>query len=662
MPAKRGKGVDKVIPVEDYEHSMATRTNNPPAGLAHLDREETPVKTLSYDPHLDPQLIWAGKAERTEVEVAAPSIHVHEELSAQKIIDSVRRQRTQQPLFDVDRLDPAKAVEFYQHDLGWSNRMILGDSLMVMSSLLDRERMAGQVQCVYVDPPYGINYRSNFQPTIGRRDVTDGKDEHLTREPEMIQAYRDTWELGVHSYLTYLRDRLLVARELLTTSGSVFVQIGDDNVHRVRLVLDEVFGADNFVAEIVMQKSGTSTAALLPRVVDLILWYGKDLPSLKYRDLLEPFDLRELDTTNYRWVEGPSGERRVLTPSERDDPRLIPSGWRPFKLENATSQHWNSERSRPYTYRGIAYVPGRDRQWSQSMEGLDRLAQLDRLDVIGNSLRVRRYLDDFPVQIIKNIWTDTGRSGFGEPQRYVVQTNPKAIDRCLLMSTDPGDLVLDPTCGSGTTALCAEKLGRRWITIDTSRVALAIARERLLSAVFDYYQLADPARGVDGGLVHQTVKRIQPSQLAAGEPPDEFPLLGTPSVDRGKAGVSGPFTVESLARYSAGPSSDTADPAAKPLPIDHISTLLRALESQGIPRPGSKPLPVESLARISAAGPIQAEGVISVQARLARVAISLGPQFGAITTAQVSDALGTRSASTWLCSLASRSPLRLRSS
>ena len=247
MPAKRqttasAKKQDRVVPVEDYEHSGAKRTNNPPAGLAHLDREETPTVTLSYDPHLDPQLVWAGKLERSEVDVPAPSIHVHEELSAQKIVGSVRRQRMQESLFDIDTLDPDKAVEFYKHDLDWSNRMILGDSLTVMASLLERERMGGQVQCVFMDPPYGIKYQSNFQPGIGKRNVTDGKDDDLTREPEMIQAYRDTWELGVHSYLTYLRDRLEVVRELLTDSGSVFIQIGEENVHRVRVLLDHARG------------------------------------------------------------------------------------------------------------------------------------------------------------------------------------------------------------------------------------------------------------------------------------------------------------------------------------------------------------------------------------------------------------------------------------
>ncbi|MGI8613756.1 MAG: DNA methyltransferase, partial [Nocardioidaceae bacterium] len=289
MATRSKRNANDTIPVSDYEHSAAKRTNNPPSGLAHLDRDETPVRTLAYDPHMDPQLDWAGKAERSAVDVPAPSIHVHEELSAEKIIGSVRRQRLQQPLFDIDELDPAKAVEFYQHDMAWSNRMILGDSLVVMASLLDRERLAGKVQCVFMDPPYGIKYGSNFQPKISDRVVRDGADDSLTREPEMIQAYRDTWELNVHSYLSYLRDRLTVARDLLTDSGSVFVQIGEENVHRARVLLDEIFGAENFVSQITFVTTGGAGAPSdlknIPAVANYLVWYAKNRPAMKYRQV-----------------------------------------------------------------------------------------------------------------------------------------------------------------------------------------------------------------------------------------------------------------------------------------------------------------------------------------------------------------------------------------
>jgi adenine-specific DNA-methyltransferase len=315
--ATRKKDPNRVVPVDDYEHQDAKRTNNPPAGLAHLDRETTPTRTLQYDPHLDPQLTWAGKAERAEVDVAAPSVHVHEELSAQKIVGSVRRQRLQPALFDIDTLDPDKAVEFYEHDLDWSNRIVLGDSLMVMGSLLERERMAGQVQCVFMDPPYGIKYQSNFQPTIGSRTVTDGKDESLTREPEMIQAYRDTWELGVHSYLTYLRDRLTVIRDLLTESGSVFVQIGEENVHLVRVILDEIFGATNFVSQISFATtSGAGSPGELrnlPATCNYLVWYAREREQMRYRQLYMPkSDTRSADA-KYTSVELPDGSRRTMT-------------------------------------------------------------------------------------------------------------------------------------------------------------------------------------------------------------------------------------------------------------------------------------------------------------------------------------------------------------
>jgi adenine-specific DNA-methyltransferase len=314
---RRTTKADKVVPVEDYEHPDSTRVNNPPAGLAHLDRDETPVRTLSYDPHRDPQMVWAGKVERSEVEVPAPSVHVHEELSAQKIVGSVRRQRLQQPLFDVDKLNPDEAVEFYKHELDWSNRMILGDSLTVMTSLLERERLGGQTQLIFVDPPYGVRYNSNFQPRIGDMEMRDGRDEDLTREPEMIQAYRDTWQLGIHSYLSYLRDRIAVARELLADSGSLIVQISDDYSHLVRVLLDEVFGSQNYVAQITLKKTAGSTGSDLAIVADYLMWYAKDKPQMKYRQLYLPKSSGKATDTAYSWIEMPTGERRRMTRRHR---------------------------------------------------------------------------------------------------------------------------------------------------------------------------------------------------------------------------------------------------------------------------------------------------------------------------------------------------------
>lgn len=642
-PTKRASGAakaNKVKPVEDYEHDGAKRTNNPPAALAHLDREETPVRTLAYDPHLDPQLVWAGKAERSEVEVPAPSIHVHEELSAQKIVGSVRRQRLQQPLFDVDKLDPDKAVEFYQHDMDWSNRMILGDSLVVMTSLLERERLGGQVQCVFIDPPYGIKYQSNFQPNITDRNVKDGKDEDLTREPEMIQAYRDTWELGVHSYLAYLRDRLVVARELLADSGSVFVQIGEENVHRVRVLLDEVFGSDNFVSQITFvttQGAGAPSDVLtLPSVGNYLIWFARHLPSMKFRQLFLEKAVGGIPPSAYNKVELPDGTRRAANSEEKQG--NLPAGGRLFSLDNLVSAGQSPASSFEFEFEGRSYLPGGG-HWKTNRQGLDRLVAARRIDSTASRIGYVRYLDDFSGVALTNSWTDTG-SSFLSDKRYVVQTNPKVIARCLLMTSDPGDLVLDPTCGAGTTAFVAEQFGRRWITIDTSRVALSIARERLLTATFPYYKLRDQALDVDGGFEFETLERITLRSIARGEPPEQVTLVDQPKVDRSKTRVSGPFTVEALSRYAVNPTDDApGDTTTSVDSSDHVEVLLDALRTQGIPRPGVGPAKIVSLAPLAAAGPLQAEGIVDLDGREARFAVALGPQFGAVTMAQVSDAL-----------------------
>ncbi len=637
--APRKSQVDKVIPVEDYEHTDSTRVNNPPVGLAHLDREETPTRTLSYDPHLDPQLVWAGKVERSEVEVPAPSIHVHEELSAQKIVGSVRRQRLQQPLFDVDKLNPDEAVEFYRHELDWSNRMILGDSLTVMTSLLERERMGGKVQCVYLDPPYGVRYNSNFQPAIGSRTVIDGRDADLTREPEMIQAYRDTWELGVHSYLSYVRDRLIVTRDLLSDSGSVFVQIGEDNLHRVALLMDEVFGAENRISTISVQKTSGLEARLLTGVADYILWFAKDIELVKYRPLYVERLEDAASLEKYDKVELPDGARRTLTREEREDPSLIPHGSRRYQLDNLTSQGFRQNTTVEYEFEGKKYHPGPNNCWKTTVAGLDRLKSLRRLEATSRSLRYVRFVDDFPATRVTNVWTDTG-AGEVSGKRYVVQTNPKIGARCVLMATDPGDLVIDPTCGSGTTAFVCEQYGRRWITIDTSRVALAIARERLMTVVYPYYELVDPVRDVDAGFRYRSLVRTTLGMFANDEPAEEIQLFDQPLVDRKKVRVSGPFTVEALSRYSVNPfDPDISSPVPDDHAASHISTLLEALRVQGVPRPGGAPLKIESLSELSAAGPLQAEGVVDLGSRKSRFAVSLGPQFGAVTMAQVSDAL-----------------------
>lgn len=523
--------------VEDFRHQGARRKNNPPAGMAPtFEVRERETTRYSYDPHLDPQLVWAGKAEHTSFEVDVVSLHIHERISTKAILRAVQRpELVQADLFGETPLSADQQVEFYKHEVGWANRLILGDSLLVMNSLLVKEGMAGKVQMVYMDPPYGIKYASNFQPRIDRRDVKDA-DEDLTHEPEQIKAYRDTWKLGIHSYLTYLRDRLLLARELLAESGSIFVQINDENLHLVRCLLDEVFGRENFVAVVAFAKTAGQTARLLPSVSDYLLWYAKDSSLVKYRRIFLPKSALGGGAEAYHWVELPDGVRRRGGSSEK---HLGPaaSGWNVFRADNLTSQSGGPSTRFPVAVGEQVFTPAPG-YWKTNAEGLLRLGAAERLAPIGKTLSYVRYLDDFPVFSLGNSWWDTGIAGFGEPKIYAVQTNTKVIERCILMTTDPGDLVLDPTCGSGTTAYCAEKWGRRWITCDTSRVAVAIARQRLMTAKFDYYELLDPERGPAGGFKYETVPHITLESIAKNTEIDAIAAKYQPQIDQALADLN----------------------------------------------------------------------------------------------------------------------------
>ena len=490
----------------DYRHD-ARRLNNPPAGLAPTyEVREQQSQHYAYDPHLDPQLTWAGKAEHTSFEVDVVPLHVHERISTKAILKAMQRpQPLQIDLFGETPLPADQQVEFYQHEVGWANRLILGDSLLVMNSLLVKEGMAGKVQMIYIDPPYGIKYASNFQPRIDRRDVKDS-DEDLTREPEQIKAYRDTWKLGIHSYLTYLRDRLLLCRELLHASGSVFVQINDENLHLVRCVLDEVFGRDNFLGVVAFRKTGGFPSGFLPSVYDYLLWYAKYKSKAKYRQLY----VEKVET----------GTADQYTHTDEDGRLFQPT---PLFSDSPTEGG-----SYTFTYHGRSFKPPFNSHWKTSLEGLQRLESAGRLWPSKTRLRYVLYLEDFPVMPISNCWDDT----MGErDKRYAVQTNTKVVERCILMTTDPGDLVFDPTCGSGTTAYCAEKWGRRWITCDTSRVALAIARQRLMTAKYDYYELKEPNRGPVGGFVYETVPHITLESIARNTEIDALAAKYQPDID-----------------------------------------------------------------------------------------------------------------------------------
>lgn len=549
--AAKGKGKAKAPakPIEQYEHSDKERVNNPHIGLVNESTDTEygqNKKTYQYDPHLNPQLQWAGKAERTSFEVPVVSLHVHERIDPKTIIESVKKEEepsAQFSLFEKEKKPLREAIEFYKHKEGWSNRLIAGDSLLIMNSLLEKEGMGGKVQMVYFDPPYGIRYGSNFQPFVSKKDVKDGNDEDLSQEPEMIKAFRDTWELGIHSYLTYLRDRLFLAKEVLHDSGSVFVQISDENLHFVRSILDEVFGRENYIAQIVFRKTTTQSGNLVPTTNDFIIWYAKDSKKIKGKKLFMP---REgFGWVNYDFLALKSGSFRKMTKEEKDDPTLIPQGSKVYRRSPLTSPGTNEGSSKPFEFEGKSYSPGKG-HWKTSIEGLKKLASLNRLEAYGDTLSFRRYAEDFPFFPLSDTWTDTASGGYGEEKVYVVQTNKKVIERCILMCTEPGDLVLDITCGSGTSAFASEEWGRRWITCDTSRVAIALAKQRLLTASYDYYQLERPDEGLTGGIKCKTVPHIMLKELASGEPFKQEILYDQPFVDNTKNRITGPFTVESI--------------------------------------------------------------------------------------------------------------------
>ena len=498
--------------VDATKHDKDTRTNIPTAELEKFAEEDEKKPTkLRYprDPTLDPQLVWKGKDEQdaSDLEVPAVPIYIQETIEPQSIIEDLRRRSKEQSPEDqmalfgdsFGDLEFEDRVDFYQHSGKWTNRMILGDSLLVMASLAEKEGLKGQVQMIYIDPPYGIKFGSNWQVSTRKRDVKDGRADDATRQPEQVRAFRDTWELGIHSYLAYLRDRLVVARDLLGESGSVFVQIGDENVHLVRAVLDEVFGSQNACATIAFRKTAAVSSPMarvnvLGGVLDYVLWYSKDANAVKYRQVYLEKSLGSDLAGVYAWMREANGSTRRLTSDERSGSAL-PHGARVFRVDNLTSTGWSDQLSQPFALDGHQYVCGANNHWKTTRDGMGKLAAAGRLVPAGRSLGYVRFIDDFPVYPLVNVWLDTGTGSFTEDKVYVVQTGTKVIERCVAMTTDPGDLVLDPTCGSGTTAAVAEQQGRRWITIDTSRVALALARTRLMTSKFPYYLLADSADG-----------------------------------------------------------------------------------------------------------------------------------------------------------------------
>jgi adenine-specific DNA-methyltransferase len=698
------KSTHSSTPVESIRHHDK-RANIPTEELRDFvaDDEAAPKSVLyPRDPSLDPQLVWRGKDEQDRSDLAVPAvpIYIQEKIHPQALIEDLLAQAAKArgalaedgPAYQLDFFGDFNGlpeefdqrVDFYQHEGHWSNRMILGDSLLVMTSLAEKEGLKGKVQTIYMDPPYGIKFGSNWQVSTRKRDVKDGRAEDATRQPEQVKAFRDTWQLGIHSYLAYLRDRLTVARELLTETGSVFVQIGDENVHLVRCVMDEVYGSENYITSVATLKTSGKASEYLDPVYDTVLWYGKNR-KIKYRQLFTWKVIGEPGTTQYVSIQAPDGTERRLTREELTDPRRIPDGWRIFASDNLTSQSASQTTLYEYEFDNHRFRSGKG-GWKTNVEGMQRLKDAGRLRAIGNSLMYRRYFDDFPVSPINNLWPDVLMTGFSEQKVYVVQTSSKIVERCLLMTTDPGDLVLDPTCGSGTTAYVAENWGRRWITVDTSRVALALARTRLMAARYPYYLLADSPEGVQKeaelagqlpsphltandvkkGFVYRRVRHVTLKSIAnnpdihegmtreeidaaIARHADTETLYDQPYEDNKRVRVSGPFSVESLSPHRVLPlPADAADDEAPEgmgarkeaqREQDFAAMILENLKKAGVQntRKGER-LRFERLDAYAGTW-LQAAGEYTdAEGKTRRVAVSIGPEHGTVGPRQVKEA------------------------
>jgi adenine-specific DNA-methyltransferase len=568
------------VELTHYSHPEK-RKNNPEVGMvnAAVDPDQ-PSQHWAYDPHIDPALQfdsqrsaiesliddalasgdteamrdalaelkrrqapylnWAGKAERTSFDVDTVSLHVHERIDPATILAGIRKQvsdgpggvkeETQPWLFDppFEALPLRQALDFYGHDKGWANRLVAGDSLLVMNSLLQKESMAGQVQMIFFDPPYGIKYGSNFQPFTGKRDVKDGSDSDLTQEPEMVKAFRDTWELGIHSYLTYLRDRCMVAKDLLRDTGSIFLQISDENLHHVRELMDEVFGKDNFISTISFAKTSGQTSDLISNVSDYIVWYARNKKMIKFHTLYTDKVIGGDGGAAYTKIRLPNGSSRSLTREEKSFFVEVPPESRIYRISDFTSQKPPGDF--PVPFQGKEYVPNKG-YWKTHFDGFRRLSYAGRIESTDKQIYYVRFHDDFAVFPVNNSWTDTGVAGFASDKKYVVETAEKVIERCVLMTTDPGDLVFDPTCGSGTTAYVAEKWGRRWITCDTSRVATTLAKTRLMTSGFEYFDLRYPAEGLSGGFTYKTAPHVTLKAIANNHELDGIYSMLHPAIE-----------------------------------------------------------------------------------------------------------------------------------
>jgi adenine-specific DNA-methyltransferase len=677
--AKKGSSSSKSI--ESIRHKDK-RVNIPTEELRDfVAEEEGAPKTMLYprDPSLDPQLVWKGKDDQDREDLAVPvvPIYIQEKIHPQAIIDDLPR--IKKPGGGMARLfadfnggphDFDQKIDFYHHEQNWTNRMILGDSLLVMASLAEKEGLKGKVQTIYIDPPYGIKFGSNWQVSTRKRDVKDGKAEDVTRQPEQVRAFRDTWELGIHSYLAYLRDRLVVARDLLTETGSVFVQIGDENVHLVRNIMDEVFGSENFVSQIAFVKTTGFSSDFVSNICDEILWYAKCRKICKFRGLYGEKNQGEVGASKYR----PFGSIMAAQALGHDPNRLAVS-------DQLTSQGL-SNTDQIFQYQGKSWMPPLGMHWKTTVDGLKCLSFARRVFVEGNSIRYLRFLDDFAAIPLSNVWMDIGGiQSRTDPKVYVVQTATEAVKRCILMTSDPGDLVLDPTCGSGTTAYVAEQWGRRWITCDTSRVALALARTRLMSAKYPYYLLADSPEGIEKesvlankilseyeteddikkGFVYKRVPHVTLKSIAnnpdikEGMSPQEVDaaiarhaetelLFDQPYEDNKRVRVCGPFSVESLSphrvlstAYENMGSTVTEQEACKQQ--DFTTMILENLKKSGVQNTRKEERIIFDRLDSYAGMWLHASGEFTdAEGKSRRVAVSIGPEHGTVGPQQVKEA------------------------
>ena len=602
-----------------------------------------------------PFLNWAGKAERLSFDLPTLPLFIHERLSTKAILETLKghKRDKQTDMFDLFG-DPQHSItdqvlRAYEHKDKWVNRMILGDSLVVMNSLLHYENLGGQVQMIYIDPPYGVKFGSNFQPFVRKRDVSHNDDEDMTREPEMVQAYRDTWELGLHSYLTYLRDRLSLAHELLASSGSIFVQISDANMHHVRELMDELFGAENFVSCINFQTMTPLESGQIENVFDYLLWYARDKNLMKYRNLFAPKELA--GNAEFKFHETEKGQYRELTEEEMLSIADSSEMNRIFKRSVLESSGYTKSCTFPFEFEGKTFEPRGGKSWRTNPEGMKRLSQEGRLFVLGKKLYFKLFYLDFPYTSLLNSWADT-MAGYSDTKLYVVQTHTKVVRRCMLMTTDPGDLVLDPTCGSGTTAYCAEQWGRRWITIDTSRVPLALARQRLLTATYSWYELKDESRGPAAGFDYERrqnnkgeevggiVPHVTLKSIANSEPPDEEILVDRPQSDSKITRVSGPFCVEATIPTprdweEVSTSSDSGETGADGSFVDRMIEILR--KTPVLRLEGNRTVTLKSVRPPAKSLSLSAEAVIANGSRKA-VAFVFGPENGAVSEKLVFEA------------------------